>query len=417
MSAYSNEHGLVPAQSSQDAITAAPVERVSVQPKGTDNTPVASSHSSTGYTHGPVEMTADGVEASAGLEEPIIRKSKFGFLTTKQFWILLLLSQTLAVALTGTATISSLLILNGAIFPAFQVIFNYLLLNLIYTSFTIYKIGIKAWLRLLWTDGWKFFILAFCDVEGNYFTIYAYSYTNLLSVQLISFWAVATVVIVSFIFLKVRYNLFQYLGILVCLGGLGLLIASDRLRGASPSDAVDPVKGDLFALLGATFYGLSNVYEEFMVSKRPLWMVVGQLAFWGLIIDGVQIAIFERDNVTNATWDSTTAGYLVGFTLILTFFYSGAPILFRMSSAAFFNIGLLTANFWNLIVGLQLFQYTFHFLYPVAFVLILIGHLVYYGTEGVLGEARKPWLGQDQAVGVAGIGTAKRRLERPGVVI
>jgi solute carrier family 35 protein F1/2 len=41
--------------------------------------------------------------------------------------------------------------------------------------------------------------------------------------------------------------------------------------------AVDALKGDLFVILGACCYGVSNVLEEFLVSERPLYEVVGQV--------------------------------------------------------------------------------------------------------------------------------------------
>jgi len=41
--------------------------------------------------------------------------------------------------------------------------------------------------------------------------------------------------------------------------------------------SINAVKGDLFVILGACCYGLSNVLEEFLVSKRPLYEVVGQV--------------------------------------------------------------------------------------------------------------------------------------------
>jgi len=59
-------------------------------------------------------------------------------------------------------------------------------------------------------------------------------------------------------------------------------------------------------------------------------------------------------------------------------------------------------------------------MYPIAFTLIILGHFAYYfGKDGVLGESRKAWLGYDQARGISGIGTAKRKLEHglvPGEV-
>lgn len=53
-----------------------------------------------------------------------------------------------------------------------------MLLNLIYTTYTIYKYGFKKWVRLCVVDGWRFLILAFFDVEGNYFVVLAYRYVS-----------------------------------------------------------------------------------------------------------------------------------------------------------------------------------------------------------------------------------------------
>ncbi|KXT04210.1 hypothetical protein AC578_76 [Pseudocercospora eumusae] len=411
------------AQHNGREVEAAMPERMTVQPKGTSTTPAASSAtSSKTQSHGPVEMLS-----SDGGDQPELRTTvaqlerekggRFSYLKRKQFWFILVLSQALAVTITGTNTLSTLLSMEGTSIPAFQTLFNYVLLNIIYTSLTIYKYGFKGWLKLMYKDGWKFFILAFCDVEGNYFTVLAYRYTTILSAQLINFWAIAVVVAVSLIFLKVRYHVLQYVGILICCGGLGMLVASDHITGSNGGPALDAVKGDLFALVGATFYGLSNVFEEFLVSKRPLYEVIGQLAWWGMFINGVQAAIFDRAAFKSAVWNAKVGGYLTGYTLLLTWFYSAVPLVLRMASAAFFNIGLLTGNFWGVIVGIKVFGYHVHWMYPIAFVLIMVGHFVYYGTEGVLGEAKKPWLGENQEGGNDGIGTARRQLEHPGVTL
>jgi solute carrier family 35, member F1/2 len=241
----------------------------------------------------------------------------------------------------------------------------------------------------------------------NYFVVLAYRYTTILSAQLINFWAIVVVVIISFLLLRVRYHWCQIVGILVCCGGMGLLLASDHITGSNGGTALNQLKGDLFMLLGASCYGLDNVAEEFLVSKRPLYEVVGQIGFWGMMINGAQAGIFDRAGFRTATWDSTTAGYIVGFTLCLFIFCeylclvclvdfyftapntlltyntndvvedSLTPIMFRMSSAAFFNISLLTGNFWGVVIGIRVFGYHIHYLYPIAFVLIMVGR---FGT-------------------------------------
>lgn len=235
----------------------------------------------------------------------------------------------------------------------------------------------------------------------------------MLSAQLISFWAIVVVVILSFLFLRVRYHFTQILGIVICIGGMGVLIASDHITGTNGGNVSsgNQLKGDMFALLGASFYGLTNTAEEYFVSKKPVYEVLGQLSFWGVIIDGVQSAIFERSNYHTSTWDGKVGGYLTGFTLCLTLFYCLAPLLFRLSSAAFFNISLLTMNFWGVCIGIKVFHYRIHWMYPIAFVLIIVGQLIYYLGRKALAEARKPWLGQNQEGGVAGLFTAKQRIE------
>lgn len=331
----------------------------------------------------------------------------YSYLSTLDFWAIILVGQILSLCITATNTFSTFLASAGTSIPAFQTIFNYLLLTLIYLPLTLHRTGPRPFLRLVLRDGWKYLILSFLDVEGNYFTVLAYRYTNILSAQLLNFWSIVCVVAVSFFVLRVRYRPFQIAGVLLCCGGMGLLLASDHMTGANGGPAADMVKGDLFGLLGATFYGLSNVFEEWFVSRRPVHEVLAFLGVFGIIINGVQAAIFDRASFASAVWTPAVGGYLAGYTLALTIFYSLVPLMLRMGSAAVFDISLLTANFWGVIIGIRVFGYVIHFLYPIAFVLIILGLVVYFLAGSILGDSKKPWLGDGQAEGVAGFGTAK----------
>ena len=55
-------------------------------------------------------------------------------------------------------------------------------------------------------------------------------------------------------------------------------------------------------------------------------------------------------------------------------------------------------------------------MYPIAFVCIIGGLIIYFVGKSVLGEALKPWLGRDQENGVDGLGTARRKVRREGEV-
>lgn len=334
----------------------------------------------------------------------------WSYLTTSDFWIVVAIGQVLALCITATNTFTTFLVNAHTNIPAFQTVFNYILLFLVYTTVFWVRDGPRAWWRALLKDGWRYLIMAFLDVEGNYFTVLAYRYTNILSAQLINFWSIVCVVIISFSLLKVRYTLFQVAGILVCCGGMGILLASDHITNAGGGDGAENLlKGDLFALLGATLYGTSNVFEEWLVSKAPMHHVLSFIGLFGMLINGVQAAIFDRASFQDAQWDSRVAGWLVGYTLCLFLFYTLAPLILRMGSAAFFDISLLTANFWGVIIGVRVFGLTVHFLYPIAFVCILLGLVTYFLSGSLLGDSKKPWLGENQEGGVAGLGTAKLR--------
>ena len=96
------------------------------------------------------------------------------FVTTWRFWGILVLGQILSWCIVSTNTLTEYLSLAGANIPAFQTLFNYALLNLVYTSWTLYKYGFKKWFQLIWKDGWKYFILAFADVQG----VFNFSYSG-----------------------------------------------------------------------------------------------------------------------------------------------------------------------------------------------------------------------------------------------
>lgn len=352
----------------------------------------------------PADAAGDGIKL---IEARSVRW--WSYLTTVDFWIVIAIGQTLSLCITATNTFTTFIVDSGANIPAFQTLFNYILLFLVFTTIFLIREGPRAYFRVLRRVWWRYIIMEFLDVEGNYFTVLAYEYTNILSAQLINFWSIVCVVIVSFLLLRVRYKPFQIIGILVCCGGMGLLIGSDQISGTNGGPAENQLKGDLFALLGATFYGLSNVFEEWLVSKAPMYQVLSFIGLFGMTINGVQAAIFERASVRAAKWDGRVAGYLIGYTLCLSLFYSLAPLILRMGSAAFFDISLLTANFWGVIIGIHVFGDTVQYLYPVAFVLIILGLVTYFLSGSMLGDSKKPWLGDNQEGGVAGMGTAKLR--------
>ncbi|SCV74960.1 BQ2448_7989 [Microbotryum intermedium] len=296
---------------------------------------------------------------------------------TRRFLLCLAAGQTLSLAITGTSVLTTELGMHGWSMPTFQSFFLYFFLNLIYTPYTIHRYGVKAWGKMLVIDGWKYLLLAAIDVEANFLVIKAYGYTDLLSCMLLDAWATPACMIFAFFFVKARYHWSQIVAVLICILGLGLLVTSDDITDKN-YPANNRVLGDILMLIGATGYGLSNSLEEFFVRQRPLYEVVGQMGFWGSIINAIQGAALEHHLFHASSWSGRNIGYLVGYTCCMLYIYSTAPVLYRLASSPFYNISLLSSDFYGLCFGLALFGYSPYWLYFVAYALVLIGLVAYF---------------------------------------
>jgi solute carrier family 35 protein F1/2 len=231
---------------------------------------------------------------------------------------------------------------------------------------------------MIFKDGWKYFFLAFCDVEANFLVVMAYQYTDILSAMLLDAWAIPVCLILSWVYMRTKYHWTQLLGVGVCVVGLALLVASDKISGAKNFMANNRAKGDGLIIAGATLYGISNASEEFLVRKRPLYEVVGQLGLWGFIINGVQATLLERKQMPVVPWNGGIIGLLMAFTVAMFILYTIAPMLYRLSSSAYFNLSLLSSDFYGLLFGLFLYHYRPYWLYFVSYVIVIAGLITYF---------------------------------------
>jgi len=305
---------------------------------------------------------------------------RFESLWTKRFVLSLLAGQVVSLCITCTNVTTTELVSRNWSLPTTQTFFLYFSLFIIYTPYTIYQYGFKGWGQMLYKDGWKYIILAACDVEGNFLVVKAYEYTTLLSCMLLDAWAIPVCVLFSWIYMRPKYHWTQIAGVFICVGGLGMLVGSDELTDKD-WPALSRAKGDVFMLVGATLYGFTNATEEFFVRRSPLYEVVGQLGMWGTIINGIQMAALEHKDMKTATWSGTNIGLLAAYTVSMFILYTVAPILYRMASSAYYNLSLLSSDFYGLLFGLFLFHYHVYWLYFVAFAVVIVGLIIYFWAK------------------------------------
>lgn len=138
-------------------------------------------------------------------------------------------------------------------------------------------------------------------------------------------------------------------------------------------------------IVGATLYGLSNGFEEFLVRGRPLYEVVSSLGIFGFILNGILVAAYDRPSVMAADWSGRNGALIFAYVCAMCVLYTLAPMLFRFASAPFYNLSLMTSgkrprlasmkfstdtipsDFYSLCIGIALYQYHVYYLYPIAY--------------------------------------------------
>uniref|UniRef100_A0ABI7XJS2 Solute carrier family 35 member F1 n=1 Tax=Felis catus TaxID=9685 RepID=A0ABI7XJS2_FELCA len=187
--------------------------------------------------------------------------------------------------------------------PVFQSFLNYILLFLVYTTTLAVRQGEENLLAILRRRWWKYMILGLIDLEANYLVVKAYQYTTLTSIQLLDCFVIPVVILLSWFFLLIRYKAVHFLGIFVCILGMGCMAGADVLVGRHQGAGENKLVGDLLVLGGATLYGISNVWEEYIIRTLSRVEFLGMIGLFGAFFSGIQLAIMEHKELLKVPWD------------------------------------------------------------------------------------------------------------------
>lgn len=316
------------------------------------------------------------------------------------FWLLILFGQILACLNVGTGVFNQLLVSDAypVNIPTSQSFALYGMLALFFPLLCYQSYKKKhdptytprhpaSWKNLwgLTNVSWYMYApLALADVEGNYCLTLAYQYTNITSAQLLDAFTIPLVLVFSYILFKRKYTTRHIVGAFICLVGLALMVISDLYN----SDFVDPGNayatnkawGDGLVLLGTICYATSNLAQEYIVKEYNMVEFWAMLGVWGTVISGIQLTYLDGKTgaLSAVPWNqSTVVGYLVAFDLCLFVFYMIVPTLLRYSSAMFFNLSMLTADFWSIIFAVYLFGQQLNFVFYISFFVVIVGLVIY----------------------------------------
>lgn len=336
--------------------------------------------------------------------------ASFSRLGRWEVWKALLLGQVLSGLLCATGVTSQMLQSSHNLqIPTAQSFVNYVLLCAVFTTWLACRGGDGGLIPVLRARGGRYFLLALVDVEANFLLVKAYQYTTLTSVQLLDCFTIPVVLALSWLALKVRYLPVHVLGVSVALLGVGCLVWADAHEAAQSavgasahvSAPSNRLLGDMLCLGGAALYGVSNVAQEAAVKLCGTVEFLGVLGLFGSVINGIQLALLEKEKVGEIHWDDwQEVSLLLGFSGSLFLLYLLMPVVIRLSSATAANLSILSADFYALAIGVFVFHYKFHWLYMVSFGLVIVGVAVYSAKPTPIGVGQQE-RGSEEALAYA----------------
>lgn len=287
------------------------------------------------------------------------------------------LGQFASLLITFTGLTSSILARQGFNAPTSQSLCNYLLAAVLYGAVFL---GRKKPLQVRW---YYYLFLGLMDVEGNYFVVKAYQYTSLTSVMLLDCWSIPCVLLLTWLFIKTRYNIGQFIGVCACVLGLVLVILSD-VHAGDRSGGSNVVLGDALVIIGSTLYAFTNVFEEFIIKKVDFVELMTFLGLFGSLISACQVAILERQELSSMSWSRHSILPFVGYAVSLFLFYSTVPFILRLSGSTLLNLSLLTSDMWAVAIRIFAYHQVVDWIFFVAFATVAVG-LVIYSASGSRG--------------------------------
>nr|XP_020757393.1 solute carrier family 35 member F1 [Odocoileus virginianus texanus] len=318
--------------------------------------PAPPNHVVTTIENLPAEGSGGGGSLSASSRAGV--RQRIRKVLNREMLISVALGQVLSLLICGISLTSKYLSEDfHANTPVFQSFLNYILLFLVYTTTLAVRQGEENLLAILRRRWWKYMILGLIDLEANYLVVKAYQYTTLTSIQLLDCFVIPVVILLSWFFLLIRYKAVHFIGIVVCILGMGCMAGADVLVGRHQGAGENKLVGDLLVLGGATLYGISNVWEEYIIRTLSRVEFLGMIGLFGAFFSGIQLAIMEHKELLKVPWDWQIGLLYVGFSACMFGLYSFMPVVIKKTSATSVNLSLLTADLYSLFCGLFLFHY------------------------------------------------------------
>ncbi|GBP28451.1 Solute carrier family 35 member F1 [Eumeta japonica] len=120
----------------------------------------------------------------------------------------------------------------------------------------------------------------------------------------------------------------------------------------APTDGKNQLVGDMLCLGGSLLFAIVTVLQEIALKNRSCPEYLAMLGFVGSVVSCTQTFFLEFGELVKFNWDA------------------GAIIL---------HLSFLSADYYTLIAGMYIFQFKFHALYLLSYLLAMVGVFLFSG--------------------------------------
>ncbi|CAK1585586.1 unnamed protein product [Parnassius mnemosyne] len=142
----------------------------------------------------------------------------------------------------------------------------------------------------------------------------------------------------------------------------------------APTDGKNQLVGDMLCLAGSLLYAMVTVLQEMMLSEQSCSEYLALLGFIGGVVACTQTFFLEFSELHTFNWyELETVVQLGSYCGLQTVFQILQSFMLRDAGSIVLHLSFLSADYYTLIAGMYIFQFKFHALYFLSYLLAMIG--------------------------------------------
>ncbi|XP_013194928.2 solute carrier family 35 member F1-like [Amyelois transitella] len=142
----------------------------------------------------------------------------------------------------------------------------------------------------------------------------------------------------------------------------------------APTDGRNQLVGDMLCLGGSLLYAMVTVLQEMMLKTYSCTDYLSSLGIIGATLSAVQTFFLEFHELIVFNWlEMDTLIQICVYWFIQTIFQVLQCLMLRDAGSIILHLSFLSADYYTLIAGMYIFQFKFHALYFLSYLLAMVG--------------------------------------------